>query len=67
MFDSLKDENYVLLWWMEGVSFINTIAVTVLLLLPCHAVQCFFPAEVIKSLSTPTLIVNSAYDSWQVQ
>ncbi|PWZ33779.1 Pectin acetylesterase 5 [Zea mays] len=27
--------------------------------------QCFFPAELIKSISTPTLIVNSAYDSWQ--
>ncbi|WVZ72015.1 hypothetical protein U9M48_020540 [Paspalum notatum var. saurae] len=29
--------------------------------------ECFFPAELIKSISTPTLIVNSAYDSWQVQ
>lgn len=29
--------------------------------------QCFFPAELIKSISTPTLIVNSAYDSWQVR
>lgn len=28
--------------------------------------QCFFPAELVKSISTPTLIVNSAYDSWQV-
>lgn len=29
--------------------------------------ECFFPAQLIKSISTPTLIVNSAYDSWQVQ
>ncbi|CAO2182078.1 unnamed protein product [Urochloa humidicola] len=29
--------------------------------------ECFFPAELIKSISTPTFIVNSAYDSWQIQ
>ncbi|TKW13140.1 hypothetical protein SEVIR_5G079400v4 [Setaria viridis] len=29
--------------------------------------ECFFPAEIIKSISTPTFIVNSAYDTWQVQ
>jgi O-palmitoleoyl-L-serine hydrolase len=29
--------------------------------------QCFFPAELIKSISTPTFIVNSEYDSWQVR
>ncbi|ONM35766.1 Pectin acetylesterase 5 [Zea mays] len=28
--------------------------------------QCFFPAELIKSISTPTFIVNSEYDSWQI-
>ncbi|KAF8656999.1 hypothetical protein HU200_060331 [Digitaria exilis] len=29
--------------------------------------ECFFPAELIKSINTPTFILNSAYDSWQVQ
>ncbi|KAG2587315.1 hypothetical protein PVAP13_5NG134000 [Panicum virgatum] len=29
--------------------------------------ECFFPAEIIKSVRTPTFIMNSAYDSWQVQ
>ncbi|PUZ57774.1 hypothetical protein GQ55_5G456100 [Panicum hallii var. hallii] len=29
--------------------------------------ECFFPGEVIKSIRTPTFILNSAYDSWQVQ
>ncbi|KAF8724627.1 hypothetical protein HU200_020898 [Digitaria exilis] len=29
--------------------------------------ECFFPAELIKSIDTPTFILNSAYDSWQVQ
>ncbi|CAO2167333.1 unnamed protein product [Urochloa humidicola] len=29
--------------------------------------DCFFPAELIKSISTPTFIVNSEYDSWQIQ
>ncbi|CAL4960045.1 unnamed protein product [Urochloa decumbens] len=29
--------------------------------------ECFFPAELIKSISTPTFIVNSEYDSWQIQ
>ncbi|XP_062207738.1 pectin acetylesterase 5-like [Phragmites australis] len=28
--------------------------------------ECFFPAEVIKSISTPTFIRNSFYDSYQV-
>lgn len=28
--------------------------------------ECFFPAELIKSISTPTFIVNSEYDSWQI-
>jgi len=28
--------------------------------------ECFFPAELIKSISTPTFIVNSGYDSWQI-
>lgn len=31
-----------------------------------NLLQCFFPAELIKSISTPTFIVNSEYDSWQV-
>ncbi|KAG2615114.1 hypothetical protein PVAP13_3NG031700 [Panicum virgatum] len=34
---------------------------------PIPSMQCFFPAEVIKSIRTPTFILNSAYDSWQVQ
>ncbi|KAL6613716.1 hypothetical protein ACP70R_035986 [Stipagrostis hirtigluma subsp. patula] len=29
--------------------------------------ECFFPAEVIKSIKIPTFIINSAYDSWQIQ
>ncbi|CAO1946863.1 unnamed protein product [Urochloa humidicola] len=29
--------------------------------------ECFFPAELIKSISTPTFIVNSEYDAWQIQ
>ncbi|CAO2161787.1 unnamed protein product [Urochloa humidicola] len=29
--------------------------------------ECFFPAELIKSIRTPMFIINSAYDSWQVQ
>ncbi|CAL4951103.1 unnamed protein product [Urochloa decumbens] len=29
--------------------------------------ECFFPSELIKSIRTPTFILNSAYDSWQVQ
>ncbi|KQK19774.1 pectin acetylesterase 5 [Brachypodium distachyon] len=29
--------------------------------------DCFFPAEVIKSINTPTFILNSGYDSWQIQ
>ncbi|XP_066311572.1 pectin acetylesterase 5-like [Miscanthus floridulus] len=28
--------------------------------------ECFFPAELIKSISTPTFIVNSEYDAWQI-
>nr|CAB3475069.1 unnamed protein product [Digitaria exilis] len=28
--------------------------------------ECFFPAELIKSISTPTFILNSDYDSWQI-
>jgi len=28
--------------------------------------QCFFPPELIKSISTPTFIRNSGYDSYQV-
>ncbi|RLN04210.1 pectin acetylesterase 5-like [Panicum miliaceum] len=28
--------------------------------------ECFFPAELIKSISTPTFIRNSGYDSYQV-
>ncbi|KAJ1695449.1 hypothetical protein LUZ63_012147 [Rhynchospora breviuscula] len=31
------------------------------------ATKCFFPEEIIKSISTPVFILNSAYDSWQVQ
>ncbi|AQK99033.1 Pectin acetylesterase 5 [Zea mays] len=27
--------------------------------------QCFFPAELIKGITTPTFILNSDYDSWQ--
>ncbi|CAM0912391.1 unnamed protein product [Alopecurus aequalis] len=29
--------------------------------------DCFFPSEVIKSINTPTFILNSGYDSWQIQ
>ncbi|KAG2596043.1 hypothetical protein PVAP13_5KG133600 [Panicum virgatum] len=29
--------------------------------------ECFFPAEIIKSIRTATFILNSAYDSWQVK
>uniref|UniRef100_A0A0D9YII3 Pectin acetylesterase n=1 Tax=Oryza glumipatula TaxID=40148 RepID=A0A0D9YII3_9ORYZ len=28
--------------------------------------ECFFPAELVKSITAPTLILNSAYDSWQM-
>ncbi|CAL4946199.1 unnamed protein product [Urochloa decumbens] len=28
--------------------------------------ECFFAAEIIKSISTPTFILNSDYDSWQI-
>ncbi|XP_047055022.1 pectin acetylesterase 5-like [Lolium rigidum] len=29
--------------------------------------ECFFPAEIIKSIRTPMFILNSGYDSWQIQ
>ncbi|KAI5001356.1 hypothetical protein ZWY2020_026006 [Hordeum vulgare] len=29
--------------------------------------ECFFPTEIIKSIRTPMFILNSAYDSWQIQ
>ncbi|CAO2172356.1 unnamed protein product [Urochloa humidicola] len=29
--------------------------------------DCFFASELIKSISTPTFILNSGYDSWQIQ
>ncbi|KAF7034057.1 hypothetical protein CFC21_045111 [Triticum aestivum] len=29
--------------------------------------ECFFPAELIKSIRTPMFILNSAYDSWQIR
>uniref|UniRef100_A0ACD5WQC8 Uncharacterized protein n=1 Tax=Avena sativa TaxID=4498 RepID=A0ACD5WQC8_AVESA len=29
--------------------------------------ECFFPAELIKSIRTPTFILNSGYDSWQIR
>ncbi|XBI76669.1 hypothetical protein VPH35_069873 [Triticum aestivum] len=29
--------------------------------------DCFFPSELIKSINTPTFILNSGYDSWQIQ
>ncbi|KAL6853552.1 hypothetical protein ACP4OV_019581 [Aristida adscensionis] len=29
--------------------------------------ECFFPAELIKSINVPMFIVNSGYDSWQIQ
>lgn len=29
--------------------------------------ECFFPAELIKSIHTPIFILNSGYDSWQIQ
>ncbi|RCV28520.1 hypothetical protein SETIT_5G410800v2 [Setaria italica] len=29
--------------------------------------ECFFPPELIKSISTPTFILNSDYDSWQIR
>jgi len=29
--------------------------------------ECFFPAELIKSISTTTFILNSDYDSWQIR
>ncbi|KAJ1286596.1 hypothetical protein BS78_03G364600 [Paspalum vaginatum] len=28
--------------------------------------ECFFPDELVKSISTPTFILNSDYDSWQI-
>nr|CAB3475066.1 unnamed protein product [Digitaria exilis] len=28
--------------------------------------ECFFPAELIKSIKTPIFILNSDYDSWQI-
>ncbi|KAF0917754.1 hypothetical protein E2562_021249, partial [Oryza meyeriana var. granulata] len=28
--------------------------------------ECFFPAELVKSITAPTFILNSAYDSWQI-
>jgi hypothetical protein len=41
------------------VMFLNSLTDMLLL-------QCFFPPELIKSISTPTFILNSDYDSWQV-
>ncbi|KAG1371695.1 putative Pectin acetylesterase [Cocos nucifera] len=32
-----------------------------------EASQCFFPEEIVKNINTPFFILNSAYDSWQVQ
>uniref|UniRef100_A0ACD5WK60 Uncharacterized protein n=1 Tax=Avena sativa TaxID=4498 RepID=A0ACD5WK60_AVESA len=29
--------------------------------------ECFFPAELIKCIRTPTFILNSGYDSWQIR
>ncbi|CAM0885589.1 unnamed protein product [Alopecurus aequalis] len=29
--------------------------------------ECFFPAELIKSIRTPMFILNSGYDSWQIR
>ncbi|XP_066312912.1 pectin acetylesterase 5-like [Miscanthus floridulus] len=29
--------------------------------------QCFFPQEVVKSITTPMFILNPAYDVWQVE
>ncbi|XP_051228662.1 pectin acetylesterase 5 [Lolium perenne] len=29
--------------------------------------ECFFPVEVIKTIQTPMFIINSGYDSWQIQ
>uniref|UniRef100_K3XJK6 Pectin acetylesterase n=1 Tax=Setaria italica TaxID=4555 RepID=K3XJK6_SETIT len=29
--------------------------------------ECFFASELIKSISTPTFILNSDYDSWQIR
>ncbi|GAB2272520.1 hypothetical protein Dimus_007343 [Dionaea muscipula] len=29
--------------------------------------ECIFPEEIIKSMSTPIFLVNSAYDFWQIQ
>ncbi|XP_035817808.1 pectin acetylesterase 5 isoform X3 [Zea mays] len=29
--------------------------------------ECFFPAELIKGITTPTFILNSDYDSWQIR
>lgn len=29
--------------------------------------ECFFPAELVKSINTPTFILNSGYDSWQIR
>ncbi|XP_020087193.1 pectin acetylesterase 5-like isoform X1 [Ananas comosus] len=29
--------------------------------------QCFFPQEIVKNMKTPTFILNSAYDAWQIQ
>ncbi|XP_008810598.2 pectin acetylesterase 5-like isoform X1 [Phoenix dactylifera] len=32
-----------------------------------EASQCFFPEEIVNNINTPLFILNSAYDSWQVQ
>jgi hypothetical protein len=29
--------------------------------------ECFFSAELIKGIITPTFILNSDYDSWQIR
>ncbi|KAL6622999.1 hypothetical protein ACP70R_032878 [Stipagrostis hirtigluma subsp. patula] len=29
--------------------------------------QCFFPRELLKGITTPMFILNSAYDAWQVE
>ncbi|OMO97181.1 Pectinacetylesterase [Corchorus olitorius] len=29
--------------------------------------ECIFPQEIVKNVKTPVFIINSAYDSWQIQ
>ncbi|KAG8054389.1 hypothetical protein GUJ93_ZPchr0001g33190 [Zizania palustris] len=64
----LSGERYMLSFFDEVFFFEN---VREVLPKDCLAeknrTECFFAAELVKSIDAPTLIVNSAYDSWQIQ